>query len=59
MIDRLNDGLQPDFVDHFLYVHSPRQERCKGDFREKLICTLLLMNISECLHVMYISSSEE
>ena len=37
MIDSLNDGLQPDFVDHFLCVHSPRQERFKGDVCEKLI----------------------
>ena len=58
MIDSLNDGLQPDFVDHVLCVHKPRQEICKGGVFEKLIRISLLMNISECLYVLYISSSK-
>ena len=52
MIDRLNDGLQPDVVYNFLCVHRPRQETCKGGVFEKLIRLLLLINISECLYVL-------
>ena len=46
MIYSLNDVLQPYFVYNVLCVHIPRQERCKAGVFEKLIRTLLLMNIS-------------
>ena len=51
MIDSLNDGLQPDFVKHFLCVYidwAGVYIDWAGIF-EKLIRILLLMNISGCL----------
>ena len=46
MIDSINDGLLRDCVYNCTCVHR------KLEFSKKLIYILLLMNISECLHVL-------